>query len=290
MITAFCVLAEPEKLMYPYIESLKSVSHFADKIVVNYAAAEAEPDIYRQFEHASYQKLLNLKDEIKSRCELEIKLDKQWKLQKLQSYEEIRSILQRSLDECQTEWFFKFDADNIFRKEKAEEIKNIFKKSVHKIFFRRINVASLNKIYLNESSEDIYALNIDKLKKDNIDFKIGDIKNWCRPEISSSHSTFILADKSLAPVNYDATFFTKERLVDFWKKTEEAYSFAQKRENRFAVLNDKEILLNYIQYKSKKDACSNTLKNFVHPEDIRERVNNLDSFYWGFNNFKSLTE
>ena len=284
-ITAFCVLAEPEKLLYPYVESLRSVSRFVDKIVVNYAAADEFHPHFRQFEKASYDNLLKLQSEIKDRCKLEICFDKQWKFQKEQTYEEIRHILQRSLDSCETKWFFKFDADNVFRKEKSQQIKALFSDDIDCLVFRRATVIKKDKVGVHNSSEDIYAINIVNLKKKNIQYQIGDIKNWCRADIAGSHKLSIVSDENLIPYNYDATFFTKERLIDFWKKTEEAYSFAEKRKNRFENLTDQEVLENHRAYKAIKNNNLLLLKTFEHPEDIKEKILLLNESHWGFSNF-----
>jgi hypothetical protein len=285
MITAFCVLAEPDKLMYPYIESLKSVSHFADKIIINYAAAKEDRPEFRQFEEISYENISKLKKQVESYCNIEFVIDENWKLQKNQTYSEIRNIVQSALDSCKTGWFLKFDADNVFRKERVSEIKSLFEKKVDKLIFRRANVVTFDRVGVNTSSEDIYALNIDSLKSKNIEYKVGDIKSWCRAEISSPHETFVVSDENIIPTNYDATFFTKERLIDFWKKTEEAYSFAQQRKNRFEHMSDTEIIQSYKDYKKIKDSSLKIIKNFKHPEDSQEKINQLNSSHWGFNNF-----
>ena len=90
MITAFCILAEPEKLQYPYIESLRSVARFSDKILINFAANTKNKN-FRQFEKSSFEKILLLKEETKNQCNIEIILDENWKNQDVLSYEELKN-------------------------------------------------------------------------------------------------------------------------------------------------------------------------------------------------------
>lgn len=285
-ITAFCVLAEPDKLQYPYIESIRSVSHFANKIIINFAAAGEENPHLRQFEKESHDNLLKLKEEVSDNCKIIIKYDQNWKLQKDQSYEEVRSIIQSALEDCSDGWFLKFDADNIFRKNCKEKIKDLFTEDVDYLIFRRINVTRRDLVGINYSSEDIYAINISNFKKKNLPIEIDGIHNWCRPKIDKTRAVSkIISDVDLIPWNYDATFFTRERVVDFWKKTEEAYSKAENRENRYKNLSDIEVIENYKKYRNLKAGFIITNK-FSHPEDILEKINAINSSHWGYNNFK----
>lgn len=285
-ITAFCILAEPDKLMYPYIESLRSVSHFADEIVINYAAAEESDFSHRNFEKVSYEKILKLSEEIGRYCKINLILDKNWKHQKDQTYEEVRSIVQNALMSCEEGWFFKFDADCVFKKKSAEKIRLLFDDVTDRINFRRINVINKDRITINNSCEDIYAVNITSLKNKKIFFEIGDIKNWCRLVVHGKHSLKNIEDIDSIPYNYDATFFTKDRIVEFWRRTEAAYSFAEKRIDRYINLSDDEVLRHFINYKkSKAFSC---ITKFEHPEDIIEKISQINESHWGFNNFSII--
>ena len=287
-ITAFCVLAEPDKLMYPYIESLRSISRFADKIVINYAASE---DIqFRQFESNSYERIISLKDEVKDRCKIEIILDKHWKLQKNQSYDEIRNIVQRALDDCKEGWFMKFDADNVFYSHSAEKIKSLFNDETDYLVFGRINMIDRHTFIANNNSNDIYAVNVSSLKKKNIDFEVGDITQWCVVNVKQRHNRQSISDPELVSINYDATFFTKERVVDFWRKTEDAYSTAQNRANRLLNVSDDAVVSSFINYKKAKlgSLKKGNRPNFTHPQDISEKIESLSEIHWGFNNFKMM--
>ena len=112
--------------------------------------------------------------------------------------------------------------------------------------------------------------------------------NWCRPKIRESELCVsrLVFEEDLIPFNYDATFFTKERLIDFWKKTEEIYSNAQKKENRFKNLSDDQILENHKKYKKMKNSSLKFLQKFQHPEDIKEKMEAINSSHWGYSNFE----
>lgn len=283
-ITAFCMLAEPEKLMYPYLESITSVTHFVDEIIINFAAADSSDQNHRQFEEQSYNKIIELQNKVKDYCKITIKLDKNWKYQKNQSYEELRLLIQKALDDCNEGWFFKFDADHVFNKKFINDIKSLFDDQTDRINFGRVNVVNKNTITTNLSSQDTYAINITNLKNKNLRFEVGDQKNWCQIVVCGNYNTKTVNDLNLMPFNYDATFFTKERIIDFWKKTEEAYSFVHNRINRFENMTNEEVMNSFFEYKKKKNS-NNLIKNFTHPEDIKEKIENISDLCWGYNNF-----
>lgn len=284
MITAFCMLAEPEILMYPYVESIRSVSSFADKVIVRYASADKSEKNYRHFEKASYEKLKNLSEELKADGkELEIVMDSTWTIQKLQNYEELRSKLQIELEKAD-EWFLKFDADNVFRSEHAEEIRSLFCDQFEKIIFRRVNVTNKKCVGINMSSEDIYAINLKELRRKKIEYSIGGKEEWCRAVVHGEHRLKIVEEIEKLPVNYDATFFTKDRVVNFWRLTEQAYSFSHSRVDRFINMTDEEVLESYVKYR--KGKIGNRInEDFQHPNDIRARIECIPENLWGYNNF-----
>jgi len=283
------MLAEPEKLLYPYIESIRSVSHFSDRIVVNYASNIGDPQM-RQFEESSYRHLLELKEEVQDLCEIIIIMDPEWKLQHLQKYEDWKRMFQKSLDACVNGWFMKFDADNVFYKSSASEIKSLFNDESDYLVFRRINMVDRQTFFMNKVSKDIYAVNISNLKNKNIEFGVGDINDWCVVNVEQNHVRRIINDPSLMSINYDATFFTKERVIDFWRKTEDAYSTAQNRTNKFLNAPDDVVLSSFISYKKNKLGAlrKGNSPNFIHPDDISERISSLSEIHWGFNNFEMI--
>lgn len=283
MITAFCILAEPEKLLYPYIESIRSVSHFCEKIIINFAANRDDNSQYRKFETSSYDKICKLQEEVSDHCEIILKFDTTWKIQKNQTYNDWRDKFQSTLNEIESGWFLKFDADNVFRKEKSQEIRSLFARDLELIVFRRANVIDKARITINAQSSDIYAVNIDNLKKKRINYRIGDINKWCQILIDGNHNRLIVDDKELIPFNYDATFFTRERVIDFWRRTEEVYSNAQKRPDRFVDKTDEYVMKDFISYKIRK--LGPIILNSIHPEDIRERFENIGKEFWGYSNF-----
>ena len=90
----------------------------------------------------------------------------------------------------------------------------------------------------------------------------------------------------MMPINYDATFFTRARMVDFWRKTCETYKNAGLVREDASHMTDDEVINHYKSYILNKRR--GTVKNYKHPEDIRERVNRLTSDAWGFDNFGGL--
>jgi hypothetical protein len=286
MITAFIILAEPESLQYPYIESIRSLSRLCNRIIINFAAGKT-PDV-RQLEVLSLDKIKKIKDEL-SECKIDIILDDSWPNQEKIQYDDLRNRFQNGLDMCSKGWFLRFDADNIFYAESIEEIKkklDTCKSYSHIVYFPRIDVINKDTFHINRGSRDLYALNIDLLLKDNIDYSIADKSKWCGIKFDKSITETTIENEKMMPVNYDATFFDKNRLVDFWKKTLILYKNAEMTKESFEDMTDDQIILNYKKYIFKKR--TNPYKVIKHPEDITDRVNNLTPLQWGYDNFKEI--
>ena len=286
MITAFIILAEPESLQYPYIESIRSLSRLCNRIIINFAAGKT-PDV-RQLEVLSLDKIKKIKDEL-SECKIDIILDDSWPNQEKIQYDDLRNRFQNGLDMCSEGWFLRFDADNIFYAESIEEIKkklDTCKSYSHIVYFPRIDVINKDTFHINRGSRDLYALNIDLLLKDNIDYSIADKSKWCGIKFDKSITETTIENEKMMPVNYDATFFDKNRLVDFWKKTLILYKNAEMTKESFEDMTDDQIILNYKKYIFKKR--TNPYKVIKHPEDITDRVNNLTPLQWGYDNFKEI--
>lgn len=280
-IESFLMLAEPEKLMYPYAESVESLAEISDKVTVRFASSRDSR--YRSFEEKSFSVLMKLKNKYKDSCEIEIIQDPFWKYQKDQTYEELRSLLSKTLDESSADWFLKCDGDNIFQKN--PDIRSFIDRStqdVDCIFFPRINVENKDKLSINFSNRDIYAINLSKTRKEKNKFKIGETtRDWCRPELENKRVD-VIKDPMMMPVNYDATFFDRPRIIDFWRKTIEVTSRYQSEENVISEASDEEVLLHFVNYKKRKIGRKYEID---HPIYIRERIKNLPRDLWGYDNF-----
>jgi hypothetical protein len=284
MITGFLILAEPESLQYPYAESISSLTHLCDRIIINYAAGKT-PDV-RQLEEYSLQKLFKLRDESTS-CKIDIVLDEMWPVQEKIQYEDLRLRFQNGLNMCDSGWFLRFDADNIFYRSSTANIKKKLEShatNAHIVYFPRIDVVNKETFHVNRGSRDLYALNVDLLNQDKISYRISENKrNWCGASFDKEVKEEIIKEDSMMPVNYDATFFTRSRLIDFWKKTFILYQNAGMTNNIVENMTEDQIIKHYKDYIFGKRR--NTYKNTSHPEDVQHRVDNLTPQHWGYDNF-----
>lgn len=283
-ITSFLMLAEPQRLQYPYAESIASLASFSDCVIVNFAAS-SNPR-YRQFEKESYDKLLELRDQFSSKCEIKIIMNETWSYQHEQTYDEIRNNIQMHLDEIQEGWFLKCDGDNVFQD--ADGVRNFLeslKDEYHLVSFPRIDVINKNRFAVNSSSRDIYAFNISLLRKNKKDYCISkDSTNWCRATIDGNHCHHIINDIRYMPVNYDATFFNKSRIIEFWRKTADAYEHTMGHANTISKMTDDQVLDDYARYKKKK-AVNRGAYDIKHPVYIVDKIEKLTPDFWGYDNF-----
>lgn len=295
-ITSFLMFAEPEKLQYPYIESIKSLASFSDAIIINFASS-MNPD-YRLFEKESHDKLLDLKKQYQDNVDIKIIYNEKWPNMYKLKYEDFRLNIQDGLDICDSGWFLKCDGDNIFQDFAADQMRD-FLKSLHEkqhcVSFPRINVINRQKFCLNFSQEDskitrlnkpltdIYALNIDLLRLSSINFEVSkDPHAWGKVSFQNDVNHLYVTNTNLMPVNYDATFFTKERLIDFWKKTHEAYETSLTRKNHTIGMSDVEIINEYVNYRRRKSVG---LIDISHPSYVINKIDNMSPDQWGYDNF-----
>jgi len=287
MITAFLILAEPETLQYPYAESLRSLARFCDKIIINFAAGKT-PGV-RQLEVRSLEKIIQITRQFPS-CNFDIVLDQSWPEQQNLQYEDLRQRFQSGLDKCESGWFLRFDGDNIFSYSSADAIRKKMQESSdtrHILHIPRVDVVNKRTCYINRNSRDLYALNVSLLKRDGMPYKISANKRmWCKSEILGDVKHEVIKDVNMLPINYDATFFTRERLIDFWRKTCRMYQNAGLSVLEVDLMSDEQIVMHYKQYIFSKRAS--TVKMDRHPEDVQNRVDNMTSDFWGYDNFKCL--
>lgn len=283
-ITSFLMLAEPERLQYPYAESIASLASFSDQVLINFAASN-DPK-YRKFEKESHDRLIELRDQFSSSCEIKILLNECWSYQHEQKYDEIRNNIQTVLNEVDDGWFLKCDGDNVFQD--PDGIRALFedmKDDFHLVSFPRIDVINKSKFCVNPGSRDIYAFNVGRLKKDNIEFSISkDPNNWCRPTIDKNYQHFVVPDMRHMPVNYDATFFDKSRLIEFWRKTAEAYETSIGLENPIRAMSDDQVIDDYVRYRRKK-VGGRGVADIKHPRFVKGKIDRLTPDIWGFDNF-----
>ena len=280
-IESFLILAEPHKLMYPYEESILSLAQFSNKVTIRYAASRDEK--YRLFEKESFEKLCEIREDLKDQSEINIIEDHFWKKQEDKTYSELRSVLVNAINDSESDWFLKCDGDNVFQQN--PEIRLLMEeklKDFHCVYFPRINVQKRDSLSINWGNRDIYALNLRKIKSDGLFFEIGKTTNdWCRAVLGKEASTYVVQDPMIMPVNYDATFFTRSRIIDFWRKTVEVMARYNKKPDRLKDSTEEEVLAHMVAYKKRKIGMQ---CNIEHPVFIRDRVESLTNDHWGLDN------
>ena len=250
--------------MYPYEESIKSVSNICDEVVVIVSDSIERPLELEVFEFLS--KIENVK----------VVIEEDWPLFIDSTYETYRKALQKALDLSNGDLVLKFDADNVFKDSFREVFNSV---TSHISYIPRVNFFGKGTFKINSSSRDTYILNAERCLTEGIDFWISK-KSWGSIGFSSSVETCFF-DLSIeeAPVDYDATFFTKPRVIDHWKNIKLLFRGE-------TITNEGELLHDFISYQGRKKQGGIKKDFSFHPEIIQDRIKNISSLCWGHNNFE----
>lgn len=261
--SAFCWLSEPHKLMYPYQESILSVVDICDEVVVIVSNSPERP-------------LEKEVDEFLSSIPKIKKIEKRvWPLHTDSNYDFYREVLQEALDTCSGDYILKFDADMVF------PYHFYFGSDEHILYIPRINFFCRNLFMVNLESRDSWVLNKKRCYEFGPHCKISEIP-WKQLQFAGKglYTAKVFSDVCRFPINYDATFFTKERVVDHWKKIRKLFDNV--------VVSDEQAIQEFMAYQAKKRCKAKAYNNPPHPLRIRDRVLSIDKECWGYDNFGSV--
>jgi len=268
-ISSYFIVTEPDKMGFPYLECVKAALSFCDEAVV----------VCGRKEQSSEDKLLKLSKNVK------VINTYGWPVK--WNYDHMRDHLQIGLNNCTGDFCLKIDADCVFRNERAKDYRDLFEenKDIHRIDFGRVNFFCKNIFFFNRKNHDIFALNKTLLKKDGIDYFIGNRNpdgsiNSTQPEFSKDITTIQVSDGGLWPINYDNTFMDKEQVIVKWINWHKAIGNDEQSRNDWEAA--------YTSYMDKKRTKSKAEANYLHPEVMTERIKNLKPEHWGYNNFGAV--
>lgn len=281
-ISAFFCFAEPDKLRYPYVESVSSVLPFCDEVVVLFAGS-TDPS-GRQFEAVSYERLASLEH---PGCDIRVLVQEYWPGWKDNTYENTRRLLKLGFDSCTGDVKMKVDGDQIFRVEHAHEIRDeiVSAQNAHLIVFPRINFCGRDGFNVNWANRDIIAVNVAALNRDSIGFEISaDKSRWGQPSFTSGVKEHQVTREHLLPVNYDCSFMTRDLVIDHWINADGVYSRELSRPPSFDYADRDAVLASFKEYHRRKRGNPSIRRDF-HPTTIKERVSKMDPTMWGYDNF-----
>ena len=205
-LSSYFIVTEPEKMGYPYLESISSALGFSDEVVI--VAGRPETDSERKIKNISDSIVFHNTDS----------WPVEWEKKDMEKH------LQIALDLCSGDFALKIDSDHIFRESSYHGLIRIFKEQseAHLIRIPRINFyswvhAGRSCLKHIEYSKTCFAIN-KKLSKDSgIDFEIRIQDGSCLPYFNSENIVIYESkDRGLFPINYDNTFMSKKQISKKW--------------------------------------------------------------------------
>lgn len=284
-ISAFFCFAEPDRLRYPYVESVSSVLDFCDEVVILFAAS-ADPS-GRRFEGVSFEALSAIRHPT---CEVRVLPQAYWPGWADNTYENTRRLLKLGFDSCQGDVVLKVDGDQVFRPEEAGRIRSVLSDDGHhQVIFPRINFCGAGRFLTNWANRDIVALRRTALHRDGIGFEVSsEKKRWGQLSFTREIREHRVTVESMLPVNYDCTFMTQDLVIDHWVNADSVYSRELSRPRSFDHDDRPTVLASFIDYHRRKRAGA-VVRDDFHPHPIRGRIAALDPTMWGYDNFGSGT-
>ena len=263
-ISTYFIVTEPEKMGFPYIQSIASVLPFSDEVIV----------VCGRKEESSEGRIRALSSKIKV-----INTDawpEDW------HYDDMKTHLQVGLDACTKDWALKLDVDSLFRTDQADNIKAIFEENNDRdrINFGRINFFCKDQFKINRNHV-LFALNKAVIQGTITIVNDGGSHQPCYDNATRAKQ---VSETLLLPINYDNTFMTREQISTKWIYWFRAFNKKFKKDMPFALGEHSKALQHYISYMAKKKIGSQEWPNF-HPVSMTEAIVNLDSDQWGYDNF-----
>ena len=276
-LSSYFIVTEPEKMGFPYVESITSACAFSDEVVV----------VCGRKEQVSEDKIKNISSKIR------ILNTDAWPVD--WHYAQMRDHLQIGLDECSGDLALKVDADHIFHIEKAQEIRESFFKydKAHRINIGRVNFRlEPAQGFRHISSKTCFALNKTLLKDQEIKYEIYNKYAKCsltaeeekpttneawagagsnQPVFSREIVEAYIVDEKLWPVNYDNTFMTREQVTEKWIRWHMAIANSRGEEPKFKLHEGQTAWDDYVSYLGRKDAPVYDSYD-LHPPIIRPRL------------------
>ena len=270
-ISTFFIVTEPEKMGFPYLESIEAASKFSDEIVV----------VCGRSEDVSKKRIL---DRIPSAKIVETNSwPEDW------HYDSMRDHLGVGLNSCTGDICLKCDADNVFRTSQAKEIRSALlaaAENSHRITLGRINFFHSD-LFRSNKNRVIYAINKKLCKEDGISVEITHESGSNQPKFSDEIRETYIEEMILWPINYDNTFMNSHQIADKWIRWSRAFSRFKNEKIKFELNDFDHALVDYVNYQRGKIHGAERIENF-HPRIIRERISNLTPKLWGYNNFANL--
>lgn len=266
-ISAFTVITEPEKMGYPYLESIKSFSEFCDEVII--VAGRKEQKSEELIRRVNNVRFINTNS---------------WPVD--WHYDHMRDHFNIGLLNSKGDFSFKFDVDHIFDKRCIENLRSILDtcyENTHIIRLRSYNIMQKDRGYIKNYT-GTFIVNRFLLNRNGIDYGFSNESG--SNQVVAKKAELLEKRVSLYIFNYSDFFMTKQQIIEKTKRWHKAFFRKTGRENvNYANLDDESIFKRYSDYFAARLAQARTIDINIHPEIIRERVMNVENDKWGYSNF-----
>ena len=276
-ISAHCNITNPEKMGYPYLESIKSFADFCDEVIVVDGGST----------DGSLEKIKKIP---------RVKIVRGHLWPERFDWMTMPRNLQIGFNECKNKWAFKFDVDYIFDSNELQKITPFLSTNLPAIEIRKANFVLSDRYFIKDS----YPLLVNKnhigigygvatgsgslrpgstfmkpiIKETKIDKEL-----YCGKAVWRKNLRVEISDAIV--YCYDFTFMNINQIIKQRFRFE--MSLRKYREDKF--LTEKEC---YSKFKKMMSARLKKCKHeiAIHPLHIQKRIINLRPDQFGFNMFK----
>ena len=257
-VTSFFIVTEPEKMGFPYLESIEGALSFSDYALVIAGRREqsSEDSIHEKF--GDRVRVINTEA---------------WPMD--WHYNHMRDHLQIGLEQSVGDWAVKVDADCVFNPSVGGGIRKILENNpdTHRVNFGRWNYYGKGRAKFNPNRV-LYGVNKSLCREQGVKVHIDNSSGSNQPVFDGRIEEYDVYDKNLCPVNYDNTFMTKDQITEKWIRWGIAFNRARGREPKYEISERENAWRDYLKYmkvKSSKTANVSLLGSF-HPDHIKERI------------------
>ena len=268
-ISAFTVITEPEKMGYPYLESIMSFSEFCDEVVV--VAGRKEQKSEELIQRIDNVKFINTNS---------------WPVD--WHYDCMRDHFNIGLLNSKGDFSFKFDVDHIFDRRYIEKLKSILDtcyENTHIIRLFSYNILRKDKVYIKHKYLGTFIVNRSLLNANGIDYGFSNERG--SNQVAAKNVKLIEKRVDLPIFNYCNFFMTKQQIIEKSRRWHSAFfrKFGDENSNLINV-DDNSVFKRYCDYVITVELSrAKAIDINMHPEIIRERVMNVGDDKWGYSNF-----
>ena len=264
-ISSFYIMTEPEKMGYPYLESITSALSFSDEVVL----------IMGRDEKVSEDKIYNLASRLGASSKIKVVKTDAWPAEGW-GYDVMKEHIQRGLDECTHDICVKIDCDYVFRDQYGDEIRKTFLGAMpgqHMMTLGRVNYFNPRLAVYSAAVDNTpcYVVNKRALRSDGITCFIDNESGSNQPmfkkdgrllssedinlvkvgeKFPKNLKDFVWQYHIMCPVNFSYAFMTPMMIAKTWSAWFRAVElkFGESRKPEFDISDMRSSFIDFLRY------------------------------------------